>query len=107
MAFQNNPENFVDDARIIHPEFVPEGTTVNSHWYLGVMNCLPTRMCSVRNEQFWNHSWLLSRDNATALCASNVMQFGTSKSICVTQRPLWSPDLTPADFSSFWRQNWP
>jgi hypothetical protein len=52
-----------------------------------VMKRLPTRMCRVRNEQFRNHSWLLSRDKATALCASNVMQFVASKSICATQRP--------------------
>lgn len=45
-------------AGIVHCVFVPEGTTVNSH-YLGVMERLYAHMPHVRNEQFRNSNWLL------------------------------------------------
>ena len=43
--------------------------------------------------------------NVPALCASNVMQFVVSKSICVIQRLPFSPDLAPADFFLFLKAN--
>jgi hypothetical protein len=35
---------FFDIGGMIHKEFVPQGTTVNSHYYLGVMQRLYERM---------------------------------------------------------------
>ena len=35
-----NAECFLDAARFIHCDFVPEGATVNSHYYLAVRGCL-------------------------------------------------------------------
>jgi hypothetical protein len=43
---------FFDAAGIIHREMVPQGTTVNTQYYLLVMERLYGRMGHVRNEQF-------------------------------------------------------
>jgi hypothetical protein len=43
IACQDNADHFLDAARITHCEFVPESTTVNSHYYLGVMERLYAR----------------------------------------------------------------
>lgn len=58
---------FVSAARIIHCEFVPEGITVNSHYYIELMECLYTRIHHVKNEHFRNSSSLLLHDNMPSL----------------------------------------
>lgn len=58
---------FVSAARIIHCKFVPEGITVNSHYYIELMERLYTHMCHVKNEYFRNSSWLLLYDNMPSL----------------------------------------
>jgi hypothetical protein len=45
-----------DIRRTIHKEFVPQGTTVNSHCYLGVMQRLYERMHRVRRDVFETNS---------------------------------------------------
>jgi hypothetical protein len=70
---------------IIHKEFVPQGTTVDSHCYLGAMRM--TRDVSDTS------SWLLSRDNAPSYCALNAKRYLAKKAITATEHPPYSPDL--------------
>ena len=41
---------FFDSKGMIHKEFVPEGSTVNGQYYLGVMQCLLARIRRVRSQ---------------------------------------------------------
>jgi hypothetical protein len=63
---------FFNAARIIHHEFVLEGMSVYSHYYLGVMEHLYARMCCGRNEQLRNNPWWLLHDNMPTRCTVNV-----------------------------------
>ena len=88
---------FFNADRIMHSKFVYEGTTVNNHCYLGVMEHMYACMYNVRNEQFQSNSWLLLHDNVPIHCILNVRQFLSSKSICVIQHPpscqIWHQNL--------------
>lgn len=79
---------FYNADRIRHSKFVYEGTTVNSRYYLGVMERLHACMRHVSNEQFHSNSWLPLHDNAPIHCTLNVKQFLASKTICVSASPL-------------------
>jgi hypothetical protein len=48
-----------DIRGIIHKECIPQGTTVNSHCYLGVMQRLYEHMRRVRRDLFETDSWVL------------------------------------------------
>jgi hypothetical protein len=76
------PNVFFNADRIMHSKFVHEGTTVNSHYYLGVMECPHACMRHVSNRQFHGNSLLLSHDMPTH-CTLNEKQFLASKSIHV------------------------
>jgi len=73
---------FFNADRIMHSKFVHEGTTVNSHYFLGVMERLHVCMRHVSNGQFHSNSMLLSHDVPTH-CTLNEKQLLASKSICV------------------------
>jgi len=74
---------FFNADRIMHSKFVHEHTTVNSHYYLGVMGRLHAYGHHVSNGQLNSNSWLLLHDNAPTHCTLNVKQFLASESICV------------------------
>jgi len=65
-------DRYLEVAEVIPSEFIPGGTTVNSHCYLGVMERLYARIGRIGNQQFRNKSWLLLHINAPAHCAMNV-----------------------------------
>lgn len=90
------PNVFFNADRIMHSKFVHEGTTVNSHYYLGVMECPHACMRHVSNRQFHGNSLLLSHDMPTH-CTLNEKQFLASKSIHV-----WS-SITPTH--QIWHQH--
>lgn len=86
ISCQDNADLFLpffslDASCIVHHEFVPEGTTVNSSYYSGVVERLYAHLRRVQNS-----SWLFLYDNASAHCALNVEQFLTSRSIHVTHQ---------------------
>jgi hypothetical protein len=55
---------FFDSKGIIHQEFLPEGQTVNSDYYLGVLNRLWARILRIRPEYREQGSWLILHDSA-------------------------------------------
>ncbi|GFU63198.1 putative transposase [Trichonephila clavipes] len=84
---------FFDSQGIVYKEFVPQGQTVNQHFYREVLERLRKRVMRVR--QNIKNSWVLHHDNAPCHTATSV----ASKNIPVAPQPPYSPDLGPCDLS--------
>ena len=95
--------NFFDQKGLVHHEFVPEGQTVNQHFYKEVLGRLHDRVRRSRRNLWENHSCLLHHDDAPAHTALNVGQFLASKQVTYLEHPPYSPDLAPCDFWLFSR----
>ena len=63
---------FFDHQEMVHHEFVPQGKTVNQHFYTEVLTRLVSKICQ-KQRAFWaGKTWILHQDKApahTALCA--------------------------------------
>lgn len=92
---------FFDQKGLVHHEFVPEGQTVNQHFYQQVLNRLHDRVRRSRRALWRDKSWLLHHDNAPAHTALSVRQFLANKQITALDHPPYSPDLAPCDFWLF------
>lgn len=92
---------FFDHRGIVHHEFVPEGTTVNQHFYKEVLGRLISRVRRVRRDLWEANNWMLHHDNAPAHSAISVKQFLAEKQVAVLEHPPYSPDLAPCDFWLF------
>lgn len=92
---------FFDQRGLVHHEFVPEGQTVNQHFYKEVLGRLYERVRRCRRNLWENQSWLLHHDNAPAHTALSVRRFLTSKQVTCLEHPPYSPDLAPCDFWLF------
>jgi len=55
---------FFDWQGVIHKEFVPEGVTINTVHYKGVIERLLNRIRLVRRGMFESGDWFLLHDNA-------------------------------------------
>ncbi|GFT00902.1 putative mariner transposase [Trichonephila clavipes] len=84
---------------IVHKEFVPQGQTVNQHFYREVLERLRKRVMHVRPNI--KNSWVLHLDNAPCHTAISVNRFLASKNIPVAPQPPYLPDLSPCDFFLF------
>ena len=92
---------FFDHQGMVHHEFVPQGQTVNQHFYKEVLTRLVNK---IRQKQraFWaGKSWILHHDNALAHTALSMKQFLVSKEITMLHHPPYLPDLAPCDFFLF------
>jgi hypothetical protein len=91
---------FFDDEAIVHPEFVPTGTSVTAAFYMDVLTRLPE---SVRRKrpQKWKNDWALHHNNAPSHTAMAVQQFLAQNNIPIVPHPPYSPDLAPSDFWLF------
>ena len=69
---KNKLINFFDFQGVVHKEFVPEGKTVNSEFYKGVMYRLLKRIQQVRPAAFRCREFFFLHDNAPAHKASSV-----------------------------------
>lgn len=92
---------FFDHRGIVHHEFVPEGATVNQHFYKEVLQRLISRVRRVRHDLWETKSWMLHHDNAPAHSAISVKQFLAEKQVAMLEHPPYSPDLAPCDFWLF------
>ncbi|KAL4149713.1 hypothetical protein QTP88_003590 [Uroleucon formosanum] len=63
---------FFDIKGLIMTEWVPQGQTVNQHYYLQVLTTLRERVRRKRPELWENDSWILHQDNAPAHSALSV-----------------------------------
>ena len=80
---------------------VPEGQTVNQHYYLEVLAQLREKIRKKRPELWKEKSWVLHQDNAPAHTALSVKTFLAKYNIPVLDHPPYSPDLAPCHFYLF------
>ncbi|GFW09757.1 putative transposase [Trichonephila clavipes] len=80
---------FFDSQGIVHKEFMPQGQTVNQHFYRVVLERLRKRVMRVRPNI--KNSWVLHHDNAPCHTAISVSRFVASKNIPVAPQPLIRP----------------
>jgi histone-lysine N-methyltransferase SETMAR len=91
---------FFDIKGVLLEEWVPDGATVNQHYYKQVLETLRERVRRKR-PQLWENGFILHQDNAPSHSALSVKQFLAEKSITVLEHPPYSPDLAPCDFFLF------
>jgi hypothetical protein len=86
---------------IVHREFVPPSTTVNSDFNNDVLRRLRENMRRKRLELWRNHNWLLHHDNAPARTSLKTTEFVTNNNMVIVPHPPYLPDLDPCDFTLF------
>ena len=92
---------FFDHQGMVHHEFVPQGQTVNQHFYKEVLTRLVNKICQKRRDSWARKTWILHLDNAPAHTALSVKQFLVSKQITTLHHPPYLPDFAPCDFFLF------
>ncbi|GFS80586.1 protein GVQW3 [Trichonephila clavipes] len=90
---------FFDIRGIVHCEFVPQGQTVNSAFYLEVLRRLKRRIARVRADI--KDTAKLHHDNATSHTAFIIINVLARSNTSVIPHPPYSPDLAPWDFFCF------
>lgn len=90
---------FFDARGIVHFEFVPQGQTVNSAFYLEVLKRLKRRVARVRADI--KDTVKLHHDNAPSHTSFIVTNFLVRRNIPWVPQPPYSPDLAPCDFFLF------
>ncbi|KAL4091078.1 hypothetical protein QTP88_025819 [Uroleucon formosanum] len=91
---------FFDNEGLVHWEFVPNGQTVNSSFYIEVLKRLRDSIRRKRQRK-WENGWFLHHDNAPCHSSFAVRQFLTDKKISTIPQPPYSPDIAPCDFWLF------
>ncbi|UYV64971.1 hypothetical protein LAZ67_3002608 [Cordylochernes scorpioides] len=90
---------FFDIRGIVHCEFVPQGQTVNSAFYLEVLRRLKRRIIRVMTDI--KDTVKLHHDNATSHTAFIITNFLARSNNPVIPHPPYSPDLAPCDLFLF------
>ena len=85
---------FFDCNGVVHYEFLPQGCTVNTEYYLEVMRRLCEAIRQKCTELCKNQSWILHHDNAPADTSMFVRVFFTKNKTVIMPD---SPDLSSAD----------
>jgi hypothetical protein len=68
---------------IFHHEYVPEGQTVNQHFYVEALKLLRLAVCRKRPKKREYRAWDLHHDNASAHTAHSVQFFKANHDILV------------------------
>ena len=76
---------FFDSQGVVHKEFVPQGQTVNKHYYREVLERLRKRVHRVWPEIA--DTWMLHHDNAPCHTAISVNECLAKKDISVVPQP--------------------
>ncbi|EFN68500.1 Histone-lysine N-methyltransferase SETMAR, partial [Camponotus floridanus] len=92
---------FFDIRGVVYIHWVPEGQTVNQHYYIEILSTLRERVRRRRPELWKNNSWMLHQDNAPSHSALSVKSFFAKHKITVLDHPPYSPDLAPCDYFLF------
>ncbi|UYV72858.1 hypothetical protein LAZ67_10001012 [Cordylochernes scorpioides] len=82
---------------LVHYEFVPEGQTINQHYYLDVLRRLREAVRQKRPEKWHQKNWLLHHDNARPHTAVTVQLYLAKHGIALLPQPPYSPELAPND----------
>jgi transposase len=89
---------FFDVKGIVHREFVPPNTMINSGFYCDGLRRLRENVRRRRPELQRIHNWLHHHDNAPALTSLKTTEFVTNSNMVIVPYPHYSPDLAPCDF---------
>jgi histone-lysine N-methyltransferase SETMAR len=85
---------------IVHREFDPPNTMVNSDFYCDILRCLRENVRRKRLELWPNHNWL-HHDKAPIHTSLKTTEFVTNNNMVIVPHPPYSPDLAPYDFACF------
>jgi hypothetical protein len=85
---------------IVHHEFVPPNTTVNSDSDCDVLRRLRENVPLKRLELWRNHNWLHD-DNAPTHTSLKTTEFVTNDNMVIVPNPPYLLDLAPCDFTLF------
>jgi hypothetical protein len=91
---------FFGKLGVIHKEFVPEGQTVNTAFYIEVIGRLLKRISRVRPQFRAQGSWVLLHDNAPSHSALVVEAFLPKHGVVEISHPPYS-HLAPGDLFLF------
>jgi histone-lysine N-methyltransferase SETMAR len=91
--------HFFDVKGIVHSEFVPPNTTVNSDLYCDILRLLRENVRRKRPELRRNHGWLIPHDTALAYTSLKTTEF-VPNMVIVPHQP-YSPDLAPCYVALF------
>ncbi|KAJ8951326.1 hypothetical protein NQ318_008230, partial [Aromia moschata] len=83
---------------IVFVNWIPEGQTINQHYYIEVLTALRERVRRRRPDLWKTKPWKIRQDNATAHSALSVKAFFAKYSITVLEHKPCSPNLAPSDF---------
>jgi hypothetical protein len=86
--------NLFDSQGVVHEEFLPEGKTVNSEYYKGIMDRLLKRIQRVRPAGFCSRDFFLLHYNAPAHKAASVCEFLTTKNVTTLYPPPRSVQIS-------------
>ncbi|UYV74475.1 CPD [Cordylochernes scorpioides] len=89
---------FFDVKGLVHYEFVPEGQTINQHYYPDVSRRLREAVRQKRPEKWHQKKWILHHDNARPHTAVIVQHYLAKHGIALLPQPPYSPELAPNDF---------
>ena len=92
---------FLDHQEMVHHEFVPQGQTVNQHFYKEVLTHLINKIRQKRRASWAGKTWILYHDNAPAHIVIRVKQFLVLKKITALHHPPYLLDLAPCNFFIF------
>ena len=77
---------FYDLDGIVRVEFVPRNTTVNSEYYMGLLEHLRNNVCRKQPKK-WANGFILHHDKALCYTSILVWQFLSNKNITVFPHP--------------------
>jgi hypothetical protein len=92
---------FFDVKGIVHREFVPPSTIVNSDFYCDILRRLRENVGRKRPELWCNDNWLLHHYNAPAHTSLKTTEFVTNNNMVIVSHASNSPDIAPCDFALF------
>jgi hypothetical protein len=74
---------FFDVKGIVHREFVPPNTMVNSDFYCDILRCLRENVRQKRPELWHNQNWLLHHDNKPTHTSLKTTEFVTNSNMVI------------------------
>jgi histone-lysine N-methyltransferase SETMAR len=86
---------------IVHDEFVPPNTTVNSDFCCDVSRRVRENVRRKGLELWCNHNWLLHHDNTPAHMSLKTTEFVSDNNVVIILHPPYLPDLALCDFPLF------
>ena len=92
---------FFDSQGPVHINFLPEGETVTSEYFVSVLRELRESIRRKRPQLWQSQNFILHMDNASSHTAGNTALYLHKNNFDTLQHPPYSPDLAPCDFWAF------